>query len=98
MQQRTGNVYPASLTAGELADSAVEKIRKVEKPGKLAQPRLECPARYAVQRRAAFKIIAHRQRLIQHTALEHDAEPARYLGNILIRVKAGDLHAAAVGL
>ena len=24
----TGKVYPASLTAGELADSAVEKIRK----------------------------------------------------------------------
>ena len=98
MQKGAGNVYPAALAAGELAYAAVKQVGKIEKLTQLPEPILERFARYAVQRRAAFEIIAHRQRLIQDAALEHDTEPARYPGNVLIRIEAGDLHAAAVGL
>ena len=98
MQQRTGNVYPAALTAGELADAAVKKLGKLKKLAQLTEPFFKLRARYAVKRGAAFKIIAHRQRLIKHTALEHDAELARYLRNVAVGIVAAYDDAAAVGL
>lgn len=93
-----GNVYSAALTAGELADAAVEKFGKIKKLAQLTESCFKLRSRYAVKRGAAFKIIAHRQRLIEHAALEHDAELARYLRNVAVGIVAAYDDAAAVGL
>ena len=97
VQQGAGNVYPAALTAGELAYASVEQVLEIEKPCKLVKPFVKCPAGYAVQRGAAFEVFAHRERFVEHAALKHDSKPAGYLGNVLAGIERADLNAAAVG-
>ena len=81
VQQRTGNVYPASLTAGELADCCGredrEKSRSSESSCKSCL-RTPCPL-CRTARRGFRDYRAPTAAYPARTALEHDAEPARYL-------------------
>ena len=76
MQQRAGNVDPAPLAAGKLAHRALAQILEIQQRRKLGKPGFERAAGDPVQRRPAFQIVLHRQRLIQHGVLEYHAQAA----------------------
>ena len=76
VQECAGNVDAPPLTAGELADRAAEQVFKIEQSRELCEPRAECRAVYAVQRRAAFQIVFDRQVLIEDGVLKYNAQRA----------------------
>ena len=96
VQQCSGNVDSAALTAGELAQRAVYYILEVKQFRKLLKAFFEGFARDSVKRGATAQILLYCQLLIEHTALEHNAKLS---GNVLhagINTFAADLNTAAV--
>ena len=74
MNKRAGNVYFTLLSAGKLTHRAVDKFGKVQQVVKFFKTSLKFFARYSVQRRAEFQIIANGQRFVQHRRLKNDAQ------------------------
>ena len=98
MHQRPGDVDAPPLSAGELAQRALEQVAEVQKLRKLVEPLRKFPSGDAVQRRAAGEVVPHRQAPVQRGALEHHAQLAPQLLIARVQLGSADAHAAAVPL